>query len=73
MSQIDYKQETDYVPPLRFTHAQHRRPDYVPLHVPTRTIPQQMSLTSVVTKTSIREELKRGAEYMVADVWGEHR
>ena len=57
-SQIDDKQETDYVPPLRFTRAQQRRPDYVPLNMPTRTMPQQMSLTSVVTKTSIREELK---------------
>ena len=67
---IDDKQETDYVPPLRFTRAQQRRPDYVPLNMPTSTIPQQMSLTSVVTKSYRRTQ---AGSYMVADVWGEHR
>ena len=53
--------DSDYIPPLRYTRSQTRRPDTVSINLPTRTIPEMLARTSTTIRTSIRQELKTSA------------
>ena len=62
----DDQTDTAWAPPLRYTREQNRRPDYVELKIPTRTLPETMAKTNTVTRTSIRNELKTTATILQA-------